>query len=313
VLLLKELGVAFLVAGIIGWAIEKQARERDNQRALQLRQQVANDAIFAIYGLRHRQDFIKAVVETNLEAKIVRENMVLKYTLRTLTHEEAAEILPSRPEDALQRFVVLEMFSSYDFKNVAAATEELRIRYAIALRQGAGARRITRAHYVCIGDKELAPGEIEAGKKSHSGADELQYEWRRSLERDKSQRVIISARCVKERSDNEVWGSFFPTMGDMSLTLSVLTGMRFGVRGLTNGEIGPEPSEPSDVSRSWRVSGPLLRHNSIVFWWRTPEDDAEEELFSEPVQFSDPGPAVALPVERRGLLRRLLDLRFTSG
>jgi len=317
VLLLKELGVAFLVASIIGWAIEKQAKERDNQRAMQLREDVANDAVFALYGLRHRRDFIKAVVETNLEAKIVREDMKVAYSLRTLSREEADVVSPKKPADALERFVVLEMTSTYTFRNVAASGELAIIRYAIALRQGAGARQLTKAHYVCIDDKQLNDKEIEAGISAPENSDDLTYQWQRPLDPNGTVRVIISARCVKERSDNEVWGSFFPTMGNMDLSLTVLPGMRFGVRELSSASLSSKLSVPSDVSRSWTLTGPLLRHNSIVFWWRTPEDDAEEDEISAPVEFSTPDPAAELPSvpasERRGWFRSLLDLKFSQG
>jgi hypothetical protein len=308
VLLAKELGVAFIVAGIIAWSIEEQARERDNQRAMQLRQDVANDAVFALYGLRHKKDFIKAVVETNLEARIVRENLSLRYVVRTLSANEAAEIKPSDPDDALQRFVVLEMTSSYRFRNVSAASEELSIRYAIALRHGPGPRRITRASYVSLDGKPLTDDQIASALTSGMHDDELRYAWPRRIPAGKTLDVLIVARCVKERSDNEVWGSFFPTMEGAQLSLSVLEGMRFGVRPVTSAELAVEQGEPSSTSRSWRMGGPLLRHNSLVFWWRTPEDDGEEAEVSIPVEYS-PAPAGEMALaERAPLHRRLLDL-----
>lgn len=56
------------------------------------------------------------------------------------------------------------------------------------------------------------------------------------LRADETLPVIISVRCVKELSDNEVWGSFYPTVEGITLCLSVLNSMRFGVRPLGSGE-----------------------------------------------------------------------------
>ena len=284
VLLCKELGVAFMVAAIIGFVLEKQAKERDNERAMKLRADVANDAVFALYGLRHRREFVKAVVETNLEQRIVREDMELDYRLRTLTEDEATTILPHRADDALQRFVMLEMTSTYVFRNVSSADQPVKIRYAVPLRQGAGARAVTRAHFVRIGDQTLDDAEIAAAIEP--GLDDLEYGWSRILPPDGTLPVIISVRCVKELSDNEVWGSFYPTVNGVTLSLTVLDGMRFGVRPLSSASLVERPGVPSETSRTWRLEGPLLKHNSAVFWWRTAEDDAQE-ITSQPMSFSE--------------------------
>lgn len=294
-LLLKELGVAFLVAAIIGVMLEKQAKERDNERAMKLRADVANDAVFALYGLRHRREFVKAVVETNLEQKIVREGMKLDYRLRALTEDEATTILPHRPEDALQRFVILEMTSSYSFRNVSSTDQDVRVRYVVPLRHGVGTRHVTGAHFVRIGDETLNSGQISDAVQP--GDDDLEYAWTRTLGPDQTLPVIISVRCVKELSDNEVWGSFYPTVDGVTLSLTVLDDMRFGVRPLSSASLVEQPRVPSEISRTWRLEGPLLKHNSAVFWWRTREDDGEE-VTSDPISFTPPALAPTMAEEK---------------
>lgn len=284
VLFLRELGIAFLVAGIIIRVVEKRAKEHDSQRADRLRREVAHDAIFSIYGLRHRTDFINAAVERNLQARIVRENMTMEYEVRPPTKDEAELVLPGAGDDALRRFVVLRMDLTYTFRNVASEEVTLRIPYTIPLRQGSGARKLTKANWVCIGGTELSEHEI--GAAAEERAEELVYQWIRTLPPGETLEMNISAQCLKERSDSEAWGCLFPTMGDITLSLKVPEGLSFGVRDHSNATLIERRAKmPSLTSKTWTMVGPLLTHNSIIFWWRIPEDDATDET-SRPAEFT---------------------------
>lgn len=302
VLYLKELGIAFLVAGIIIGVVEQRVIKHDSERADRLRRQVAHDAIFSIYGLRHRTDFINAAVETNLQAPVVRENLKMHYEVRPPTKEEAELVLPGAADEALQRFVVMEMELSYAFKNVASKEIPLTIPYTVPLRQGSGARKLTRVTWARIGGRNLSDDEI--ADASEARAEELVYHWERTLAPGELIEVNITAQCLKERSDAEVWGCLFPTMGDVNLRLKVPEGLHFGVRDHSNASLAEMPGPPNPTAKTWTMSGPLLTHNSIIFWWRIPEDDAMSET-SEPAEFSEvkTSSKVAASAEpKRGLL-----------
>jgi hypothetical protein len=310
-LYMKELGVAFLVAGIVIRVVEKRAKELDNERADQLRREVAHDAIFSIYGLRHRTDFINATIETNLQARIVRENMTMKYEVRAPTREEAELVLPSAGEDALQRFAVLEMELRYTFRNVASKESSFLVPCTMPLRQGEGARSLTKATYVSLGGVSLTEQQIADAAQAR--AEELVYQWNYTLSPGGTLDLVIYAQCLKERSDAEVWGSLFPTMGDITLSMTVPAGLSFGVRDHSNAILKEEPG-PNSNSKTWTMSGPLLTHNSIIFWWRIPEDDAKDET-SPPAEYSMEKPLAdhGMVEPRRGIFRwalgRLLNRR----
>ena len=278
VLLLKELGVACVVAAIVGMTLEKRAREHDMERHHRLQMSVAENAVFALFGLSHDREFVQAVVDTNLKAAVVRTNLTQTYKLRNLTTTEARLINPKAPEDALRRFLILDMEQHYIFKNVSTAPIHHEIPLAVARRRGAGASAVTGATYVSIGQKPLSSAEIEAGIDKGSSEDHyLRYVWKRYIPAHGTLQVVANVACLKERSDNEVWGSFFPTMGEVSLTLEVLDGMNFGLRPISNADMKLKDEVPSTCRQSWVLSGPLLRHNSAVFWWRTYADDGLAE------------------------------------
>lgn len=296
VLLLKELGVACLVAGVIGLVIERQAKEHDSRRARELQMAVAENAVFALFGLSHDPDFIQAVVDTNLKARVVRRKMEMTYSLRTLTEEEAKQVNPTAPRAALKRFLMLDMEQRYEFENVSSAPYEMQIPQAAATRKGTGARAVTRVTFLALNDKPLTPDQIRKGIDTERSTDHnIHYSWKHLLGPHKSDSsrvsIVSNISCLKELSDNEVWGSFFPTMGDVTLTLKVLPGMNFGVRPLSNGDLRIKTGEPRPEEKTYILAGPLLRHNSVVFWWRTHEDDGEEGTTPPPTEFSEsPGP-----------------------
>ena len=288
VLALKEFGIACMVAGIIGLAIDKQAEERDIERAMALRKDIASDAVFALFGLKHDRAFIKAVIETNLEADIVRSGLNLKYSLRNLNEEEAKTVLPKDPEKALQRFVILHMTSSYTFQNVSSGEAPVIVKNSIARRRGAGARAVTRATYICLNGEEVPRDTIEDYLVSHEDDDQARYEWPRRLRAGEALHVIANVETLKERSDNEVWGSYYPTMAGLEIEFSPLPGMNFGVRENTNGTLIPIPGVPDkDGTKRWRLGSPLQRHHSLVFWWRIHEDDALDGT-TPAAQYSEP-------------------------
>ena len=273
----KELGVAFVVAAIVGMLVEVKAKEHDAERSEQLRLDVAKDATFALFGLFHDPDFVRAVIRCNLMAEVVRTDMTQTYRLRNLTDEEAATVNPKSPVDAKKRFVMLDMEQHFTFKNVSSGTVIHRVGLGVARRSGVGASAVTKANFVRLGDKPaLSAEEIEASVDvDQSNETYLHYTWERELRPQDRLSVDANVQCLKERSDNEVWASFFPTMGEVKLNLVVMPDMAFGLRPVTNGEseeIDAVPF-PGRLSKSWVLKGPLLRHNSAVFWWRTQEDD----------------------------------------
>lgn len=274
VLLLKELGVAAIVAGIIGGIFESQVREREARHSRQLRLEVAEDATFALFGLSHDHKFVKAAIATNLKADIVRVDLTQHYKLRELTDEEARTVDPACPEEAQKRFVMLDMEQIYGFRNVASHDIDHSIPIGVPRRSGNGIAELTEANFVSLDGNKLTDGEIKNGiDEDSSTRDYLQYRWTRRIKSGETCSVIANVVTIKERSDNEVWGSFFPTMGDVTLSLQALPGMRYDVRKLSNGMLEPADGVPIPNKKTWKLTGPLLRHNSVVFWWRTAADD----------------------------------------
>ncbi|KQT31889.1 hypothetical protein ASG29_08365 [Sphingomonas sp. Leaf412] len=299
-LFVAEFGVALLVAYFISVTIDvrvrqaelamrqREDREREERRVAEAKEiedrrrteaeenerrqtQISQNVVQGVYGLQHTPAYVKAVIETSLRPDIVRDSADLEYTVRELTRDEVA-VTGVDP----QRFVVLEMLSSYRFRNVASSEKPVDVRYAVAVRHGKGARTFTAVKRTSIGGTDLTEDQIVAALTLDEHEHEKSYVWPRKIPGNGTLAVRITVFALKERSDNEVWGSFFPTVAGATLRLTVLPGMRFGVRPLT---ASPMTCERREATLGvWKCGGSILPNDSVVFWWRTPEDDAETIL-----------------------------------
>jgi hypothetical protein len=286
-----EVGVALIVAFFVGFFIERDAkraelalqeREAANARiraeaearaAEERNRLMANNVIEGVYGLRHDGSYVRAVIDSNLNTNIVRDQVSLDYTLSELTDDQAKKVGLS---DAHQRFVILTMISSYTFENLSGGECECSVRYSVATRHGDGAKEITRVTELVIDGKTYTDEEIADGLEEAELDNEKNYIWPNKISAGKTLPVRVTVTAVKERSDNEVWGSFFPTVGGLSARFQVLPGMVFGLRPLLASPL--RKTHDQDNWGKWETSGPVLPNNSAVFWWRIPEDDARPNV-----------------------------------
>jgi len=284
-LFFSELAVALLVAFAVAYYIERKAKERDRlDRIAELEEDerrrtadaaeeerrrtlLAANVVEGVFGIQHKPVYVKAVVETALHPRVVRGPASLDYRLRELTAEEIEQI--GVGEDC--RFVALEMVSIYTFQNVSNQEEDIDVRYAVPVRHGAGARAFTRVEEAELNGVVLSREDIDQVEDIQDGY--KSYSWLKKIPPNGEFSVFFRAIALKERSDNEVWGSFFATMPGTETRFSVLPGMRFGIRALTSSP--RKRTRKEELLEVWKCTGPILPNNSMVFWWRTALDDAE--------------------------------------
>lgn len=118
-----------------------------------------------------------------------------------------------------------------------------------------------------------------------SGKDDLfkAYSWDRTIEPGAELPVVVEAVSLKEVSDTEVWGSYHATYEGMvmSIRCAVPEIARFGIRNLTATPT-TKVYENQGSNAEWRIDGPILPNDSVVFWWRSAADDGAPTKHSEP-------------------------------
>ncbi|WP_269716576.1 hypothetical protein [Caulobacter sp. NIBR2454] len=271
--LLKEIGFALIIAFCVAYFIERQAKQRDEDATEKARGRIAQDVIQAVFGLQHDQSYVKKVVEQTLQPKVVRDKISLQYSIDQLNSEDISKL--SVPEG---RFTKLTMVSGYRFLNISLQTVRFDVKYALAARIGQKFRDFARVCMVKFDGVELAEPDIEGGYVSDRGVGDDAYKlysWEKELPPGGCLTVLVEAVSIKELSDNEVWGSLHATIHGAEFKARVrVPGLRFGLRSLTATPYTEQRKNESEGD--WLIDGPILPNESVVFWWRSLEDDGEQ-------------------------------------
>ena len=269
--LAKELGFALLIAWGISNFIDRKARQRDEEAATETRGRIARDVIHAVFGLQHDAEYVRKVVEHALEPKVIRDRIDSEYTIEELTNSEVTtlDVEPGR-------FIKLTMVSTYTFRNVSSRDVDHVVKYGLAVRSGPKLREFARVVSGCIGGTDLTASELVHRPDDDGGGDDGKgyktYEWMRKIPAKGCLDVVIEAVSVKERSDNEVWASYFATVKSSDFKARVrIPNMIFDVRALT--ATTPTKLRKTHSGGDWKIEGPILPNESLVFWWRSREDD----------------------------------------
>jgi len=216
--------------------------------------------------LRHDPVYIRSIIETVLEAKLVRDNYEVTYRIDPFPADEAI----AKGIDA-SRFVLLTLRSRYRLRSVALSKIHFHVKFGIPIRGGSFAD-IGKLTGIRIDDEIWGEDRLPGLIVDVGDPNQLFHSIDTDLEPGGSKVIQIDGQMVKELSDSEMFGFLHPTMG-MSLKLNVnVPGLKFGMRART---ASPEKEVHKADNRSgeWAIDGPIMPYNSVVLWWRSAEDD----------------------------------------
>ncbi|MBT9446084.1 MAG: hypothetical protein IV086_10330 [Hyphomonadaceae bacterium] len=280
---LSELAVAFFIAWIVAFLIEREVRERDAAEARSLREQMAIDhkkyskqltenVFAAMLGLSHEKTYIDRVLDVTLRSQLIRDHIQLLYELRPLKAAEAEEYQISS-----DRFVVLEATARYTFTNVSGKNYPASLEYRYPVRTGRlkSFNRVTRLDTFADG-KHVRYTDEEI-RNATNAADDFYYSTNYKIDfAPKGQaKIVIVSVLIKEKSDNEIWGTLYPTTKFDMVVKCTVPDIVLGTRSLTASNLSG--SGINAEGGEWSSDGPILPFDSVVLWWRTQEDDSGEE------------------------------------
>lgn len=268
--LLKEVGFAFLIAWGVAITIERKAHERDLKNAASERSRIAENVVQAVYGLQHDRRYVRTVIERSLQPPVVRERYKVKMTIDALSPEELDKIGVSDPK----RFVKLHQLSRYRFLNVSHQEVSHVMGYGLPVRSKKELRDFARVLQVKLDGVSLTQAEIDEALQPDDGDPSKNYKWERKIAPQGHIDVLVESMSVKEFSDNEVWRNYHPTIRGMELEAKInIPDMVKGLRALTSSPASELWNVDMTHDTSWTIEGPILPNESVVFWWRSKEDD----------------------------------------
>jgi hypothetical protein len=219
------------------------------------------------------KEYVSAVREQCLRNGLVRTECDLSYEICNLVLDDNLE--PAL-RSTLQRFCELKHTVKYTIKNTSLKPIEETLRCSIPFRGADGVAE--RSNIVAImvahgeGPKDAAAySEPEDVVKSIEDEKYKCASWVISLEPNESLSVYISTIILKEKSDSELFVSYYPTLSTkirVRYPEGLKIGLRFTVPDGLRSEVDDGPG-----SRTWRIDKPMLPHQGVNLWWQTPGDD----------------------------------------
>ena len=267
--LTKELGVAVLIGWVISIGIEREARRKDAKDAESRRQSIAENVVAGVFSVQYPASYVKTVVEVTLRPTVIRETYRTNYVIRYLSDSEQLELGVSGA-----RFVVFCATRSFRLRNVSAIP--FPVRSTIPVRRAIKLRNFAKLTGAVLGGVPVDPVDIESALEADDVTPEHKnYKFVRKIDPGDCLDVAFESRMIKELSDNEPWSTIYPTTQGVDFMIQVIPGMHFGLNALTASKLRKELVSEDRGTGTWKIDGDILPNDSVIFWWRTPEDDGE--------------------------------------
>ena len=277
IIVVSELGFAFIIAWVVSLAIEAGAKREQTFAIKNAISSISKDVFSGAFSIGYEKDYIKSIIDTCLNQPLVREGYKLHYRIEQFPPDEADKLGIDR-----DRFVLVKARMAYDVKNCGRQNEPFRITYGIPCRTGQ-LREISRVTSLTIGNERYtSAADVERFEISHeqiepdlgANANDRNYRFELELAPAELVPIAIEAVLVKELSDADTFGFFKPTSGLNIRITNTVPGLIFGVQPRTSSEMR-RVGEADQWLGEWQIDGSILPYQSVNLWWRSPEDNGQ--------------------------------------
>lgn len=279
----KEVAFACLIAWIIINSVEAASRKRQDdmasrflekqeesssefldkqdERAQELSKSLAEDVYKAVFAQNVPRELVDAVVDQVLGTEIVRMHHVARFELNEF---------PDGDSEAKKNHLLLTTTTEYTIVNVSNREVKVPIRVGYPTPGPKALKRYSKLKSISIDGEELSSNQIKKGDIAMPDeVDKVRFKWDRDLGAGEELKVVTVSDLVKDRSDNEIWVSLFPSMGmDLSVLVNV-EGLQFGARACSRSKLKNQMGQlKTGQLNRFKLDGPVLPHQSIIVWWR---------------------------------------------
>jgi hypothetical protein len=262
--LIKELGVALLVAVVIVEGIERLSRREQNEEVARLIDKVKTGVLEAVYGTEIAAVFFTPFRKV-IDHPLLRKQCDLSVTLSILRMGDASRI---QDNDV----VLLEVTSTFVLKNCSNGEFTQKIPAFLEKpwpelsgdglpEPGIKGIRVRRIDGVT---EEIAAKTSPAAPGSRNDLDEVGYEIR--LDSSEVVTVIYSYGLVKYARDSSSFFTTIPTEA-MRFNFTYDTRLSLYYTNVHGVDFFDETPAKSSGRLTLRSAGPLFPANGIEFWW----------------------------------------------
>jgi len=257
---LKEFGYASLIALIIAVVIERSSRTRQELTTAERQAEIADSVFRGVFEVELPSEIVEEATDTILRANLIRTEHTCTFTLS----DRFKDIDGERHD-----YVELRINSDYVLRNVSRETVGAPIRLRFALPGNRKLHDLAHLDSLSINGSPLTDDELKAGDDAVANTAYLRcYEWQNKLEKDQTLRVTARYTMIKERSDNEVWVSLYPSLKMHLNVHNSCQGLDLGADANHREGLKEVAVDERSGHYEWELTRPILPYQGIVCWWR---------------------------------------------
>jgi hypothetical protein len=228
-----------------------------------MRRLIAEDVFKGVFAEGLPRAYIDAVVDRNLRVQVVRPWVRTVENLSEFGLE--GEGLSKQAKSLLKSDRIIE----FELENVSGhdIVENARFFAPIKMPEVQDATRVTK---ISLDGVDVAQELLQSYRHLERNETSVAYEWPIPIKRGGKVHVRMESTIFKNRQDNEIWSTVYPTLKFELIFRSSVPLRRLGMR---DRPITPLTSEYSDAEKgigNWVIEGPLLPNDTVTIFWSCP-------------------------------------------
>jgi hypothetical protein len=270
-LLVLEIGIAFVVGGVVAFTIERYMRRRKEVEDFVREQKIEKNIFLYLFRTALTSELVDEMYQMLFTRKFIRQNLEISIKLRRLNGEELKDC--NDPS-----LLVLTQTVTYNAKNMTdqVAKHHVSPQEYTLVPHTKFLQPFTRFSVTCGNDKqELVTKEDFKGRVTNPKGGIWHYLDAPSVDVPEEQvvKVISEVQMVCRETDTKTWLTYYPAE---RLTLSVEVEpdlqdtLEFAVDQSHRLSLKPHDSLTTDGRKryGWELGRPILPHQGIIIYWR---------------------------------------------
>jgi len=268
IVVLKELGFAFLISLVISVGIEESSRIEFNQTVNDRIREIQLNVFRSTYGLDLDPKITNEIEALVLQSPFVRSKYEANYKIQLFP---ARWLNPNCPSNIRVAKVHSTVF--YTVKNISKRDQIYEVKKNVEKSPIQELKPLTRITGVTIGGRIMSAAQLLAADERIEDSEfQKCFSEIVTIRSGESLDVHIASETIKFEDDNEIWTSLIPS-DDMTLRVEFPA----EVRKCAAGAIHRSPlieygAADGALTREWRIREAVLPHQGISFWWHCSAD-----------------------------------------
>ena len=268
-LLLKEGGIALMIASILGYTVEAMSRKKQEEEVNNFIQLISEDVLSAVFKKIVPDPIFDQIKTAVLEETVIKKDAVLTCDLYHLSENDIANLKLTKDEAA--NYLKCEMTSTYTLINLSEVPiKSHRVQSGTSCDLDGEFYSHLKIHSVVIKD-ELDQSEVDAClDRKQDGRLHFSKEINLAGKSNGGENGIPISFCYstfKRINDADVWSTVLPTE-NMTLNVNYPDGFKVGATSQHPSPLTPLPVNLYANRVGYELKKGIFPYQGISYWWR---------------------------------------------